>query len=66
MRRQAWPVSLASQLCSTSSGRSVDPQCLERPGGVLLRAILGLAGSLAKDFPAGKKAFIFAGPDGES
>lgn len=32
---------------------------------LLLQALLGLASCIAKDFPEGKKAFIFAGPEGE-
>lgn len=32
---------------------------------LLLPALLGLAGCVAKGFPEGKRAFIFAGPEGE-
>lgn len=37
----------------------------EREGSLLLRAILELACSLARDFLEGKRSFIFASPDGE-
>lgn len=34
-------------------------------GSLLLTAVLGLACALAKGFPEGKKAFVFAGPEGK-
>lgn len=33
---------------------------------VLLQALLGLASCVARSCPEGKKAFIFAGPEGKS
>lgn len=37
---------------------------LEMP--LLLQALLGLASCVARSCPEGKKAFIFAGPEGKS
>ncbi|CAN0451645.1 unnamed protein product, partial [Ectocarpus sp. 12 AP-2014] len=45
----------------TASGRR---DMLETP--VLLQALLGLASCVARSCPEGKKAFIFAGPEGSS
>ena len=61
---KAWPVALASQLSSNSSNRSENPGWA-RGRGLLLPALLGMAAALAKGFPPGKRAFIFAGPEGK-
>jgi len=65
---QAWPVALASQLAYSSSQhpRHGAPSRAGPGAPLLLQALLGLAGCLAKGCSEGKKAFIFAGPDGET
>eukprot|EP00904_Undaria_pinnatifida_P003216 jgi/Undpi1/12896/HiC_scaffold_7.g02562.m1 len=73
---QAWPVALASEISRTSSraqdnngggarlGMGAGAGAGGRQGGsVLLLAVLGLSGCLARGFTEGKRSFIFAGSE---